>query len=82
MVPSFDLCVDQVDSPPVLVPGFDLCVGQVEAGRHLHPVLHTQVFLTLEVPFQRLQLVVGEGCPGFPRLLRLEGAAILALCCR
>jgi len=46
-----------------------LGVGQTEFGGQFQPVLNAEVLLAFEALLQRLQLVVGEGRPGFPRLL-------------
>lgn len=64
--------------PSVLVPGLDLCVGQVESRGQVHAVLHAEVFLSLEAPLELVELVVGEGCPGFARLFRAHGGAVPA----
>ena len=61
------------DLPPVLVPGLHLGVCQAQFGRQLHPVLDREIFLSLEAGLQGLQLVVGEGGPRLPLLLREAG---------
>lgn len=58
----------QAPLPAVLVPGLDLGVCEVERGCQVHAVLHTQVLLPLKATFQLIELVVGEGRPGFARL--------------
>lgn len=52
-----------------MVPSFDLGVGQSEFGGQFQPVLNAEVLLAFEALLQRLQLVVGEGRPGFSGLL-------------
>lgn len=63
-------------SPPVLVPGLDLCVAEAQLGRQLHPVLYTQVLLSLEALLQCLQLMVGEGGPRLALLLAQAAVAL------
>lgn len=54
--------------PAILVPSFHLGVGQTEFGGQFQPVLNAEVLLAFEALLERLQLVVGEGRPGFALL--------------
>lgn len=71
------LCIDGQVLPSVLVPGFDLGVCQIEFSSQLHPFLYAEVFLSLKALLQGLELVVREGGPGLPGLLRLQVRVIL-----
>lgn len=62
--------------PSVLIPGLDLCVAQVEFGGQLHPVLDTEVLLSIEALLQSVELVIGEGRSSLSRLLRLSTASL------
>ena len=69
--------------PAVLVPRFDLSVGESEFGCQFQAVLNAQILLTLETLLQCLQLVVGEGRPGFASFFahgRLVGSVAFARC--
>jgi len=59
--------------PSVLVPGLHLCVRESKFGRQFHPVLNTEVFLSLEALLQGVELVVGEGCTSFTLFLARRG---------
>jgi len=65
------------DWPSILVPGLDLCVAEVELGSQFHAVLDAEVLLSLEALFQCVQLVIGEGRPRLPCLLRLRRLTLM-----
>ncbi len=64
--------------PPVLVPRLDLGVREVETGSELHAVLDREVLLSLEAPFQRVELVVRERRAGLAWLLGLARAVAVS----
>ncbi|RNA31269.1 hypothetical protein BpHYR1_045603 [Brachionus plicatilis] len=63
----------------VLIPCLYLCVAQIQPCCQFHPILNTQVFLSLKALLQTIQLMVCERCSRLPRLFRL--AIALAIIC-
>lgn len=56
------------NSPSILVPRLHLGVAQTKLVGQLHAILNAQVLLPFEALLERLQLMIGERCPGFALL--------------
>jgi len=63
--------------PAVLIPGFDLCVGQVKPRGQLFPLVHAEIFLSVEATFKISQLLIAKRRSCFaPCLLKALRARI------